>query len=60
MTNDKALDYPIIELGEPTLRKKASKVSDPTSAEIKHLVDGMLKSLKSAHGVGLAAPQVGI
>ena len=60
MTNDKALDYPIIELGEPTLRKKASKVSDPTSAEIKHLVDGMLKSLKSAQGVGLAAPQVGI
>ena len=60
MNKKHKLDYPIIELGEPVLRQQASKVSDPTSNEVKALVNGMLDSLAQAQGVGLAAPQVGV
>ncbi len=49
----------IIQIGDPTLRKKSFAVSDfgPKTAE---LLDDMKETLIKADGVGLAAPQVGV
>ena len=51
-----------IVTGEDTeiLRKKAAKVKDPTSAEMKALIPEMVRTMRKAEGVGLAAPQVGL
>jgi peptide deformylase len=50
----------IIHLGHPTLRQKASRVIDPQSPEIQTLIDALLDMVKSANGVGIAAPQVDV
>jgi peptide deformylase len=42
----------------PILRKKARKVTD-FGPELQTLVDDMVETMRSAPGVGLAAPQVG-
>ena len=49
----------IIQIGDPTLRKKSFAVTDfgPKTWE---LLDDMKETLKNADGVGLAAPQVGV
>ncbi len=51
-----------IVTGEETeiLRKKAAKVKDPTSEEMKTLIPEMVRTMRKAEGVGLAAPQVGL
>lgn len=49
----------IIELGDDRLRKKARAVKDIFDPKIQTLIDDMLVTVKSAQGVGLAAPQVG-
>ena len=51
-----------IVTGEDTeiLRKKAAKVKDPTSAEMKALIPEMVRTMRKSEGVGLAAPQVGL
>ncbi|MGA7931664.1 MAG: peptide deformylase [Candidatus Sulfotelmatobacter sp.] len=51
--------YPIIKFGNPVLEKPAEKVS-VFDEELKQLVDDMFESMYAAHGVGLAAPQIGI
>ena len=51
--------HPITYLGEPVLREKARKVKKIDGA-IQTLFDDMLESMHAAHGVGLAAPQIGI
>tara|TARA_Y100001960_G_scaffold329720_1_gene421813 strand:+ start:1003 stop:1527 length:525 start_codon:yes stop_codon:yes gene_type:complete len=50
----------IAKMGHPVLLKKAEKVEDPTTPEIKQLVSDMLETLSDlgGSGVGLAAPQV--
>jgi peptide deformylase len=50
----------IAKMGHPLLLQKAKKVSDPTSPEIKKLVNDMFDTLNDlgGSGVGLAAPQV--
>jgi peptide deformylase len=50
----------IAKMGHPILLKKAQKVDDPTSPDIKRLVNDMLETLGDlgGNGVGLAAPQV--
>lgn len=50
----------IAKMGHPILLKKAQKVDDPTSPDIKRLVNDMLETLDDlgGNGVGLAAPQV--
>ena len=53
---------PIVRLGHPTLRGVAQalppgRVGEPA---IQELVDDMIDTMRAAHGVGLAAPQVGI
>ncbi len=43
---------------DPVLRKRA-RDADPRAKGLRELVDEMLKTMKEASGVGLAAPQVG-
>src|SRR3954469_20996519 len=51
--------YPIVKLGNPVLEKPAPAVTvfDPA---LRKLLDDMFESMYEAHGVGLAAPQIGI
>lgn len=51
--------YPILKLGNPVLEKAAAPVTD-FDGNLKKLVDDMFESMYAAHGVGLAAPQIGI
>jgi peptide deformylase len=50
---------PIVKIPDPVLRQVASPVAKPTS-EIRDLVEGMKAAMRGAHGVGLAAPQMGV
>ena len=49
----------IIQLGDPTLRKKSFEVTD-FGEKTKQLLDDMKDTLAKANGAGLAAPQVGV
>lgn len=49
----------IIQLGDPTLRKKSFEVTD-FGPKTHQLLDDMQETLKKANGAGLAAPQVGV
>ena len=51
--------YPIVKLGDPVLEKHPQPVT-VFDEELKKLVDDMFESMYAAHGVGLAAPQIGI
>ena len=51
--------YPIVKFGNPVLEKPAEKVT-VFDDELKVLLDDMFESMYAAHGVGLAAPQIGI
>jgi len=51
--------YPIVKFGNPVLEKPAEPVT-VFDDELKKLVDDMFESMYEAHGVGLAAPQIGI
>jgi peptide deformylase len=51
--------YPIVKFGDPVLEKQAEPVT-VFDDDLKKLVDDMFESMYAAHGVGLAAPQVGI
>lgn len=50
----------IIQEGDPLLRKKAETIKEPKSQQIQKLIKDMVATMKSAKGLGLAAPQVGI
>ena len=49
----------IVQLGDPTLRKKSFEVTD-FGAKTHQLLDDMKDTLIKAEGAGLAAPQVGV
>ena len=51
--------YPIVKYGNPVLEKPAEKVT-AFDQELEKLIDDMFESMYEAHGVGLAAPQIGI
>jgi peptide deformylase len=51
--------YPIVKFGNPVLEKPAEPVT-VFDDELKQLVADMFESMYAAHGVGLAAPQIGI
>ena len=51
--------YPIVKYGDPVLEKPAAIVT-VFDDELRKLVDDMFESMYAAHGVGLAAPQIGI
>lgn len=50
---------PIVYLPEPVLRQKAKRVPE-IDASIRRLIEDMIESMHAAHGVGLAAPQIGV
>jgi peptide deformylase len=51
--------YPIVKYGDPVLETPAQTVTE-FDDELKKLVEDMFESMYAAHGVGLAAPQIGI
>ena len=52
--------YPIVAVGDPVLKTRAKDLPTEFSpAELHQLVQDMFETMYSAHGVGLAAPQVG-
>lgn len=50
---------PIVQYGDPVLRQRCAEVEEVTD-ELRELVDSMLETMRDAHGVGLAAPQIGL
>lgn len=48
----------ITELGNPILRDDTKKVENIYDEKIQTLIDNMIHTMKSANGVGIAAPQV--
>ena len=52
---------PIVRLGHPALRTPAQPIPPGriVDAEVQALIDDMVETMREAHGVGLAAPQVG-
>ncbi len=49
--------YPIVMYGDPVLRKKAMDIEKGT--DLTELVKDMFETMDAAHGIGLAAPQIG-
>ena len=51
--------YPIVKFGNPVLEKPAERVT-AFDDDLQTLIEDMFESMYAAHGVGLAAPQIGI
>ena len=51
--------YPIVKFGDPVLETPSEHITEFTD-DLRKLVDDMFESMYAAHGVGLAAPQIGI
>jgi peptide deformylase len=51
--------YPIVKFGDSVLEKPSATVTE-FNDELRKLADDMFESMYAAHGVGLAAPQIGI
>ena len=54
-----AMSYQIRLFGDPVLRQQASEVTD-IDGRLARIVEDMVPVLRSAEGLGLAAPQVGV
>ena len=52
--------YPIVKYGHPALERPAETVTEFDAPELHKLVEDMFESMYAAHGVGLAAPQIGL
>ncbi len=50
---------PVVITGEPVLHRVAARV-EHFDDELRHLVADMYDTMDAAHGVGLAAPQIGV
>ncbi|MCR9182409.1 MAG: peptide deformylase [Flavobacteriaceae bacterium] len=50
---------PIVAYGDPVLRKKAIDISQQYK-DLDALIENMYETMYQAHGVGLAAPQIGL
>ena len=51
--------YDIRIIGDPVLRRRAADVAD-VDATLVRIVEGMVETMYTAEGVGLAAPQIGV
>ncbi|HHV79803.1 MAG TPA: methionyl-tRNA formyltransferase [Firmicutes bacterium] len=49
----------IVKIGDPVLRKRCRQVINVNDT-VRELLDSMILTMRKAHGVGLAAPQVGV
>ena len=54
------MTYSIVLYGEQVLEKQAEAVTEFDTPELHKLIEDMFESMYAAHGVGLAAPQIGI
>ncbi len=52
--------YPIVKFGQPVLEQQAETITEFDTPELNQLIADMFESMYAAHGVGLAAPQIGI
>ena len=61
LENVKTNTFKVVEIGDPVLRQTARALSEKEilSPEIQNLIYDMTTSLRTAPGVGLAAPQIG-
>ncbi|WP_108807843.1 peptide deformylase [Aquimarina spinulae] len=50
---------PIVAYGDPVLKKKGKEITKDYS-KLSELLDNMFETMYNAHGVGLAAPQIGL
>lgn len=50
---------PIVAYGDPVLRKEGADIDSDYPA-LQELIDNMFETMYNAHGVGLAAPQIGL
>ena len=50
---------PIVAYGDPVLRKVGTEI-DKDYSNLSSLIDNMWETMYNAHGVGLAAPQIGL
>lgn len=50
---------PIVAYGNPVLKKKAKDITKDYP-KLDELIENMWETMYGAHGVGLAAPQVGL
>ncbi|GAA4270862.1 peptide deformylase [Aquimarina gracilis] len=50
---------PIVAYGDPVLKKKAKEISEEYP-KLEELLENMFETMYAAHGVGLAAPQIGL
>ncbi|MDO8610368.1 MAG: peptide deformylase [bacterium] len=48
----------VIELGHPTIRKKAKKVENIADLKFQELIDDLIATVMEVNGVGISAPQV--
>jgi peptide deformylase len=51
--------YPIVKYGAEVLEREAAPVTE-FDAQLRKLVEDMFESMYAAHGIGLAAPQIGL
>lgn len=52
--------HPIVAIGDPVLKARAKNLSaDLPATELQQLIADMFETMYFAHGVGLAAPQIG-
>jgi len=51
--------YPIVAYGTPVLKKQAA-IIDRDNPDIQDIIKNMFDTMYNAHGVGLAAPQIGL
>ena len=51
--------YEIRQFGDPVLRQRARDVTE-IDADLARIVETMMVTMHEAHGIGLAAPQVGV
>jgi peptide deformylase len=51
--------YPIVAYGDQVLKKPAKEI-EKNSLDVKKLAEDMFETMYEAHGVGLAAPQIGL
>ncbi|AXT63429.1 peptide deformylase [Aquimarina sp. AD10] len=50
---------PIVAYGDPVLKKKAKEI-EKDYPKLEELLENMFETMYNAHGVGLAAPQIGL
>ncbi len=53
------MKLPILAYGDPILKRKCEEI-DADYPKLGELIDNMFQTMYAAHGVGLAAPQIGL